>query len=407
MKLFGLFDLKKYKADNHILGIILAIAILLPHEGVLYLVNPIMLIYLIIKYARDNQYSFIQIAMVSVIGLSVVTNVLWGVDLSSKSLIRTVYIALILLFFPFCGNKRIPSIYLYGITLFILVTQLAYVYDIDSVIEFIDAVYPYEGDAEYYDSEFIIEHAEDTDGTLLELQALRLGGLFHNSNQCLKYMSLLTIAFLIENNKKTILSWIPFMIIILWSALLAGSRTGFMIILLSIAVAIILKGSGKHFTRNLVYVLLGGATIFLVASTFMQDFRVFQISDGFNDDGSISIKFEHLNSYLQVLDSVRVILLGNASIENIQHLYSLRFTQFDSEWGNAIYFYGFMFILLYGFFLYKAVITLRGIYIITAFMLFWIVSSTILFSYRTSFAFFLLFSKYLVASQEMLRYKKW
>lgn len=131
---------------------------------------------------------------------------------------------------------------------------------------------------------------------------------------------------------------------------------------------------------------------FLLGSILSDDFRLFRIFNGNEGEDSIGIKYRHLVYYIGQIDNLRAYLVGNSSLENIKSLYNTPFTQFDSEWGNAVYFFGFIFIGLYGYFLFKIVSQLKGVYIVGAFMLLWIISSTVLFSYRTSFAFFLVLS---------------
>lgn len=398
MKLFKALGLTGYQRDNHIVGIMFILSILLPHTGALYLVNPLLLLYLIKKYSWRYKPSNIQIALGITIIISIVWSTFSGIDISSKSLIRSFYILLILVFFPFCGNVRIPSFYIYFVVCCILLSQICYIYNITYIINLINRLYPYEGDLVSESVDYLVTHAHDAGGSLSRLQVMRFGGLFHNSNQCMKYISLCTIAFILENHKKDLKYFLPFLIVVFLSAFLAGSRTGFMVIALSLVIAYSMRSGHGNLRRN-VSIMICFGVLYILSNFLSDDFRLLKLSEGFEEKGSISLKYANLSYYLNVMDTVRAFLFGNASLENIKNLYNTPFSQFDSEWGNAIYFYGFTFITLYGFFLMNNVLKLKGIYIVSALMLIWIVSSTILFSFRTSFAFFLLLSKYVSASR--------
>lgn len=396
----NVFGFLRYPRENQIVGIIFVIAILLPHTGLLYLINPILLIYLILKCSPNIRCSKLQIALSVIILLSILWNAFWDVDISTKSLIRSIYVLLIILCFPFCKNIRIPLLYIYLVVITILVSQICYIYNWGTFISVIEQFYPYEGDVAWFSSDYLLDHASDAGTDISKLEAIRFGGLFHNSNQCMKYVSLCTIVFMVENYKNNMKSSIPFLIVVLSSAVLAGSRTGFAIILLTVVIAYSIKLRYSSNMLGYFVIILGFVCIVIISNYLSQDFRIFKISEGFNDEGSISIKYYNLSYYLNNPENIRAYLVGNASIENIKQLYNTPFTQFDSEWGNAIYFYGFSFFICYFIFIIKTIFKLKGIYIISAFMLIWMISSTVLFSYRTSFAFFLILSKYITASNK-------
>lgn len=402
MRLLNKLGLEGYNRENHIIGFIFILSILLPHTGILYLVNPLLLLYLIKKYSRHvNIITPAQYIMAVIIVISIVWSTFTGIDVTYKSMIRSLYILLILFFFPFCGNIKMPLFYIYFVVVYILLSQLCYVYNIGSIISFFDKFYPYTGDIDSETTEYLLSHAQDAAGSLTQLGTIRFGGLFHNSNQCMKYISLCTIAFVMENYRQNLKSFVPFLFLVFICSILAGSRTGFMTIILTLIVANSLKSGRANLIRIISFAAIGFVCLLVLSNLFSNDFRLFQISEGFEQDGSISLKYANLKYYLGVMDSVRAHLVGNASIEDIRSFYKTPFSQFDSEWGNAIYFYGFIFFFLYTIFLVKIVTRLKGVYIASAFMLIWVVSSTILFSYRTSFAFFLLLSKYINSSKQI------
>lgn len=214
MKLTRLLGIAGYEREHHIIGITFVLSILLPHTGALYLVNPLLLLFLIRKYSWSSRPSIVQFML----GVIIITSIVWstfsGIDISTKSLIRSFYILLILLFFPFCENIRIPSFYIYFVVIYILLSQLCYIFNIGPIINFINRYYPYEGEVVSESTDYLLAHAQDAGNSLSRLQIIRFGGLFHNSNQCMKYMSLCTIAFVLENHEKQFKYFIPFVFIV-------------------------------------------------------------------------------------------------------------------------------------------------------------------------------------------------
>jgi len=391
----------KISTDERIIGIVFVLAILLPHTSVLYLFNPIVLLYLANRYSNWKSISAIQIFMVIIIFFSLVWNTLYGVDISIKSTLRGFYVVELILFFPFARNIKIKNIYLYTVVIIILFSQLCYIYNIQSFITLFNIIYPYRGDIESESIDYLVEHSQ-IGRSLIELQSIRFGGLFHNSNQLMKYVSLCAVTFLAENAYKPIKIQLPFVALVIISALLAGSRTGFFIIFVSIILAFLVQKRRNvnigFFIFSFVLLLILFYFISLVA---FKELRIFNLLGGVEEGGSLSIKYANLSYYSQFINEARQFLVGNFSIESIKELYHTPFTKFDSEWGYAIYFYGFIFTLLYFIFLIRIalrLIRLNGVNVVPTLILLWIISSTILFSYRTSLAFLLVISKYYSAS---------
>lgn len=385
------------KIDEHIIGVIFLMAVLLPHTGVLYLINPLLLLFLALRYSSRIK-SPIQEMLVIIVVVSLAWNVLAGVEITSKSFIRAVYICELFLFFPFCKSIRIPNLYLYSVSGIILLSQLSTVLNVGPLITLFDTVYPPNGEFEWQTSDYLVSHAQDAD-SLSDLQKIRFGGLFHNANQCMKYMSLCFIVFLIENFSNKFKQLIPFIIITVISTLLAGSRTGFIIILLaSVTVFYMRNHNQKTVDIKRIIIPLSISVLFLYLISSAVDLRIFQIAIGGEKDGSISVKYENLDDYLQRINTARALLVGNFSMESVKDLYHTYYTGFDSEWGDAIYMYGFAWLFLYGLFLLHIIRNIKGVEVISVFILIWIVSSTMILSYRTSFAFMLVLSKYYYSS---------
>lgn len=104
---------RQFTSLERLVGITLVVSVLLPHVAALYIVNPLLLLYLAFKYPRSGQLSILQILMVLLIICSLVWNMFYGIPIDSKSMIRGVYIIELLIFFPYIGNVNFRNIYIY------------------------------------------------------------------------------------------------------------------------------------------------------------------------------------------------------------------------------------------------------------------------------------------------------
>lgn len=392
--------------EGHVIGIVLVISILLPHTGILYLANPIILFLLARKTLTTKNISFVQMCMVLTVFVSLVWNALYGVEITTKSLVRAIYICEIVLFFPFCRNYPVPNFYAYFIVTIIVLSQVCYIYNLGFFISFFEKLYPITEENVWETSDYLVSHAQDAT-SINDLQSIRFGGLFRNANRCMKYITLCMVFYMVENFGKPFKKQIVFFFLILVSAFLAGSRTGFMIIFVSFFLYYSIQHSRQEarlglFNAKIIFSIVIILLLFYVLSQ-VSSLRIFQVAFGGEKDGSMEIKYHHLAVYLSLLDEIRPVLVGNFSMESVATLYHTPFTAFDSEWGDAIYMYGFVFTMCYVMFLLKVFAKLRGRYLIVSLLLLWIVSSTILLSYRTSFAFFLVLSKYYNGSMNLLK----
>lgn len=394
---------RQFTSLERLVGITLVVSVLLPHVAALYIVNPLLLLYLAFKYPRSGQLSILQILMVLLIICSLVWNMFYGIPIDSKSMIRGVYIIELLIFFPYIGNVNFRNIYIYIIVSVILLSQLAYVYGLGSIIGIIDILYPYTGDVVSESTDYLLEHSADAT-SLSDLQNIRFGGLFHNSNQCMKYISMCAVIYAIENYRSSIKIQIPFWIIVFSSAFLSGSRTGFVIVFATVALMLIFRKKQEISLKTLfVSALLVCGVFYLASEVLSSQFRMFDLKSGTSAGGSISFKYANFAYYNNLVTEARQLIVGNFDVDSIRVVYHTPFSQFDSEWGNAVYFYGYIFIVVYFCFLAKTIGKLKGVNLIALLLFFWVISSTVLFSYRTSFAFFLILSR-CVSNSKVLTY---
>ena len=202
------------------LGIILFFALILPHTSMSYqLVVPIMFLSLMLtkrRFAIDNYVLFPIIA----IFLSLTVNS--GAAISEKSTLTAFSIILCLLSFPLVSNAKIKNVYIYICFSLILISQICYIYQWESIISIIDEYYPIGWNEEGIEN--MIKNVNEEN-----ISSFRLGGLYRNPNHCAKYVSLLLAIYLVNNKESSIIRQFPFVAICYYSILLTGSRTGFFV----------------------------------------------------------------------------------------------------------------------------------------------------------------------------------
>ncbi|HBY68438.1 MAG TPA: hypothetical protein DEG69_12190, partial [Flavobacteriaceae bacterium] len=74
-----------------------------------------------------------------------------------------------------------------------------------------DRIYPYEGSVKGFSSDFLLSGS----GNMDFVQTRRYGGLYHNPNQAVRYVSVILAIFLIEVKKYAFFKQLPFLIIVL------------------------------------------------------------------------------------------------------------------------------------------------------------------------------------------------
>ena len=126
--------------------------------------------------------------------------------------------------FPFVGKVQVRNTYLYVCLAYIFISQIVYLLGIPGLTAFFDRLYPI--------TDELMQHKYDNIqsnigyGTMLDF---RLGGIYHNSNHCSKYLTMLMAFFLSLNYSKKSKKVIYFILIAYGGILLTGSRTGFVV----------------------------------------------------------------------------------------------------------------------------------------------------------------------------------
>ena len=363
---------------SHFVGIGLVLGFLLPHTStVLLMANPLLcLFYQCFKQNRGTyKYKWIVLAPLL---LTLLINLPQGV--TSKSLLGCITILLYFYCFPFVGKIHVSNVYFYIILITVFLTQLAYLLNIPFLVNFLDTYYPIsDSDAAYY------QHVQSTI-TSENITNFRLGGLYRNPNQCSRALTFLMATFLVLNYKKNILRLLPFIIISIYGVILTGSRTGFVVASLVVMFYV-------FFNKNLSAVWRFGVVLTAIVG-FLFLIRVG--SDTFRgldvtDTGSSDKKAKTFEHYLSSETSVPKILFGYLDSDRFESAAGVM-NYFDADYGYMIFQFGFMgffAILLYFFSIFLRMDKMGRVFFV---LLLWMITSTIVTSYRALFIFMLLLS---------------
>jgi len=314
-----------------------------------------------------------------------------GVSLSNdKDMLMNIYLMLLLLLFPF--SKAIkpmhPYVYIFSIG-YLFISQLSYAFNIPFVVDYFEMFYKYQGDQLGYQSEFLLSGAGDLDFTKYR----RYGGLFHNPNQAMKYMTLLYLGALLFWAKNSLPKFLIISLIVFTSVILSGSRTALIIYSITSVFYVFFKVklTGNNSVFSFVAAILGVIYGALYIANKFKSERSFAVDDGLSD--SIGVKFDWFFEVFRQLD-IGDLLFGHFWRSSLAN-YNVQIL--DSEIGYLIYDFGIMglfaWILAVSYLFYLCPKSYRLIFI----FLLWSISSTILMSYRTSFVFFIVLSSCLLA----------
>lgn len=365
---------------EHFLGLAIVLAFLLPHTSTLFLlVNPLLCL-LLVQFSKSRRWSsnvFIPLVPIMIAILSNLALV------QLKAIQSTATIMLYFACFPFVGNIRVRNGYLYFILGFILLSQVVYMLGIPYIGSIIDQLYPIS------EGNMAAEMHERDNVTMVTMFDYRLGGLYHNSNQCSKYLTMLLAFFLINNSEERMSKITPFMFVAYLGVLMTGSRTGFVIATLIVYFGFFRK---QRLSRN--YKLFFGTLAFAGFIYFIQNaagtVRGLDVESGMSN--SAGIKWETFLFYLANENSAIGLLFGHLDVQLFQAQYGVAMNSFDSEYGSLAFRFGLVGLIAVFVFWYMVYKRMNSYNRIFLFNLLWVVSSTIVCSYRASFVFMLLLS---------------
>lgn len=370
---------KKHTRQEHLLGVTLLLAFLLPHTSTwLQIVNPILCLLLVFTFRHRLVLNYKWLVIFPVV-FSLLLNIQFA---SQKALLSTVSILLYFWLFPIVCKVAVRNAYLYICLGFIFFSQMIYLLDIPFLINFFDLAYPISEDDINY-----VEHIRNNI-SYDNLFDYRLGGLYHNPNQCSRFLSMLLAFFLcvnVNNKSKGIILFAAFAYI---GILVTGSRTGFIIASLILYLGLLRQKRYSRRTRYIFYMIAFGGLIYILNSG--SALRGFDIEGGLQ--GSTNMKWETFTYYIENETNVFSLLLGHIDTSLFSGQFGLAMDTFDSEYGEIIYRFGFIGFLCFMVFWYKSYRRVDKEAKFFFLTLLWGITSTIVTSYRTLFIYILLLS---------------
>ena len=352
----------------------------MPHSNTLFqLMNPLLCLFLVYGFYNSRRWKPYVLMAVIPVALSLLINLSVS---SQKALLSAFTIMLYFFCFPLVGRVQVRNIYMYLCLVYIVVSQFVYLLDIQFLTDFFNTAYPIGED----DRNAILHMQSNiTYGTILNY---RLGGIYHNANQCARYLCMLLAFFLVTNQDQKNKGVLIFSGIVYASILLTGSRTGFVVASLILYFGLFRQKSYKGTIRYIFIAMAVLGLVYIVSSGV--SFRGFGINRGFQN--SANLKWDTFVYYLQQETNPVYLLLGHLDTSLFTGQSSELLSSFDSEYGDLIFSYGFvgfLSILIFWWMTARHIEKTKRFFFI---LLLWIITSTIVASYRAFFIFILLLS---------------
>lgn len=325
-------------------------------------------------------YPYVLVVVMS-ISISVILNIQ---DASQKAFLSTFTILLYLICFPFVGQTRIRNVYLYICLGYIIFSQLVYLFEISSLSNIFEQFYPLSEEDALYKT-YVSMRDNLGYGTLFNY---RLGGIYHNSNHCAKYITFLLALFLINNQGQKSRGILIFSTLAYVGVLFTGSRTGFVVASLILYFGLFRQ---KMYAKSLKYLFI---TLSIIGIGYLLysgiSLRGFDVESGFHN--SANSKWFTFLYYLDNENSIVALLFGHLDPSLFKGEYSLAMHKFDSEYGEFFYCYGFIGFITVIYCFYKLFKRIDKPYRFFFIVCLWMISSTIILSFRAFFLFMLLLS---------------
>lgn len=311
-----------------------------------------------------------------------------------KGISRLITMAVIFITFSSFKGSRIYFPYILFALLYIIGSQISYMYNISFLTSIFDQYY------NVADKVSDIYQMDLGDVTMADVSAgRRFGGIYINPNNCASFVSLIYAIGLCELNyenasKRNIYIFVA---LVALSFLLTGSRTSF--IVFSIITVLFLKNKGIGVSK---FVVLGLAILILLSQVDIGGFRAFKVGEGM--DNSFGVKMFYLGKYLETCDNPIHFLFGCGDITATSVLYHSPLEGTDFDLGNIFITFGIFFYILYIAFYFKLYKTFsKGDRIILVVLL-WSLSNSILISFRMCPVWFIslgvLYKRALMAKKE-------
>lgn len=349
------------------MSIVWLLLLVLPNNTIFFMFVPLSFLLLCRSFLLPPK----QVGLLCVLSLSIslATNLL---DSDFKAFSRV--ISLMLFFYTF-GNLKGNTIlkpYIITAIAFMFITQFAYIIGFSPIINFIQTFYPYDSEASGRDMYTFYENA-----TMNNFGSIRLGGVFYNPNQFVRYMQMVLITMLCEIKqfkKNEIIILLP---IFATSIIASGSRTSMIVTLLLILVYMYYN---KLLTvgRVMPLITIGlFAGAYVLSTVDLSNFRMLKVDEGLDD--SFAMKVQNITNYILSDLNFSQLLFGNLDW----------FHSMDFDIGNIPVYYGFSFALALITFFIVSYKSIGPKYRIIFVILLWMLSSSIICSYRMAPIFFI------------------
>jgi len=306
-------------------NILLIGVFLLPQVNTVYALN--LLLFLFILQQRHEYFIYRKFTIlffyITILSFALVNPDI-HYDLSNKDILKPFLIVMITFLMGNYSRIEVNKKVLLFISVFVILSQLAYIFGIIGVTQLIDMIYPLN------EEQIVWTHRSISDVNELRIVNIRGGGIYRNPNQYSKYLNLLYVLVLnvsIKSYTKYLIS-LAFLI----SILLTGSRTGLIIFILINILQLLTKNNAR-----LLLIFIG-----IVAYTVSRYFtlRSFDMISGFSS-GSLTKRLPNIDYIIQHLN-VKSLFIGNFYNENtISNLLNNNFI-FDSDFLSIFFSFGLM-----------------------------------------------------------------
>lgn len=356
---------------DHILSIVWLYFLLFP-TGTFFNIS-IPLILLLVYDTKSGGVKKEIIPMLLLLALTVIVNIAQPY-MGFKPYVRLISIAVVFITFASVKGERILFPYILFATVFIVLSQVCYLYNISFLSSFFNQYYDIseKGLDLYGITERSLDMANVTAGNT------RLGGIYYNPNNCASYIGVIYALGLCELDRVKQMSLkIVFVSLVILSLIVTGSRTSFIVFGATSLYYLYVKG--KNVTKYWPVAVIA-IVVFIVNMGSIDDMRMFKVSEGM--DNSFGVKMSFFINYLSVADNPIQLLFGagDQMVTVVKYNSPLPGTDFDL--GDIFITFGFIFYIAYIVFYFSLYKTLTPIHRVILIVLLWSFSNSLLCSYR-------------------------
>lgn len=335
-------------------------------------------ILLLIILDMKNRYNEIMVPLFLLLIPTIALNI-GQPYMDFKPIVRLLSFALIFLTFASYKGNRILFPYALFAVCYILLSQVSVILNLPFLGNFFDNTYEISelAKAQHNVNMSTVEVTDIAIGT-------RLGGMYINPNNCASYLSVSYAVGLCEatrDNAKQRFLFYLFVAITIVSALITGSRTGFVVI--GAITLYYLYARGYRIGK---FILLSIPIILVMITRDLSDVRAFNVSEGVDD--SVSYKLQLLIDYLAKCDNPVWWLFGAGDIRVTDMVFHSGMEGTDFDFGNIFVEFGVLFYIVYILISFRIFRILEPQYRTIMFVLLWSFSNSILISYRMCPVFF-------------------